>query len=109
MKKLAFVFALLLCMFALAGCKKSAIQGTWTDETGVVYSFNSDMTFSIDIGDDIMVGGTFSIEEDSDQVIFTIATPEGQPIIDQATFTLDEKGDTLTIVGKDGTKTVLYK
>lgn len=109
MKKLAIICALVLCLFALAGCKKSPIQGTWADEDGVVYTFNSDMEFFIDIGNDIAVGGTFAIEEDSDQVVFTMSIPDGQPVVEKATFTIDDEADTLTFVGADGTTTVLYK
>jgi len=109
MKKLAVILAMILCLFALTGCKKSAIQGTWKDDQGNEFNFNKDMTFTIDIGNDIAVGGSFAIAQNSDQVLFTIQVPEGTTIESRATFVLDDKANTLTFKGEDGTTTVLHQ
>jgi hypothetical protein len=109
MKRIAVVFALLLCVFALAGCKKSAIQGEWRDDAGVVYNFTKDFAFTIDIGDDVVVGGTFAIEEGSDKVVFTFITPGGENIVSEATFAFSDDGDTLSFTGADGLASVLHK
>jgi outer membrane lipoprotein-sorting protein len=109
MKKLAVLLALMMALLMLTGCKKSDIQGDWKDATGTVYSFKADMTFAIDTGSQIAVGGTFSIAKDSDQVIFTMTAPAGTTVTSQATFTLSADGKTLTFTGADGTVTQLTK
>ena len=108
MKKMAVALSALLCLFLFAGCGKSTpIQGTWMDDAGTVYRFEKDLTFSIDTGDEITVGGTFSVPEESNQVTFLMSIPEGQPVTTQATFAIED--DTLTITGTDGSVTVLHK
>jgi hypothetical protein len=109
MKKLIVLLVALLCLIALTGCQKNAIQGTWTDEHGIKYTFNGDNTFTIDTGNDVVVGGTFTITQGSDLVVFTINTPQGQPVISQSTYVLDNKAKTLTFHGSDGSTTLLHQ
>ncbi len=114
MKKLTVFLAVLLCMFALTGCKKSAIEGTWVDASGTTYTFDKNMSFAINVSPDVVVGGTFSIVKDANKkdtnvIVFTMNVASGQPVTSQATFTIDSKTNTLTFVGTDGLTTVLTK
>ena len=114
MKKLTAILAALLCVFALAGCKASAIEGTWVEASGATYTFNKDMSFAINVNPEVVVSGTFSIVKDANKkdtnvIVFTLNVPSGQPVVSQATFTIDSKANTLTFVGTDGLTTVLTK
>lgn len=108
MKKMAVALSALLCLFLFAGCGKSTpIQGTWADDVGNVYRFEKNLTFSIDTGDEISIGGTYSVPKESNQVSFVMNMPEGQPVTTEGTFVIEDK--TLTITGTDGSVTVLHK
>ena len=114
MKKVTVLLAVILCMFALTGCKKSVIEGKWLDASGTTYTFNSDMTYAINVSADVVVGGSFSIlkdanKKDTNQIVFTLNVPSGQPIVSQATFTIDSNAKMLTFVGTDGTTTLLHQ
>jgi hypothetical protein len=109
MKKLSVIIAAILCVVLLAGCKATAIEGTWKDDSGVTYLFDKNMKFSININADTTVTGSFAIPKDSNQITLTMDAPSGQAVVKVATFKLDTttKPATLTIVGQDGATSVL--
>ncbi|MBQ9988784.1 MAG: hypothetical protein IJP30_03515 [Clostridia bacterium] len=108
-KVVALVLCLLLCVLPLTGCKKSPIQGDWADSAGNIYSFTSDMTFTINTGDEILFGGTFEVDEEAGTVTFTVDVPMGEAVQMTAKYdTSVKKTLTLTSV-TDGSVSTLTR
>ena len=112
MKRIS-LFLFFLCALVLVGCGQSyPFSGTYTEEgTGYTYEFNNSKQFLINPNqeEELAIGGSFTWEKDSNEIVLTIDPPEGERITRTVTFTLDEESGTFTLTDEDGNVSVLNK
>ncbi len=110
MKKFSLALAVLLCALWMAGCAPaSVVEGKWADAAGNTYTFTSKGTYTIDTGDDIVVGGTYTINQEASTIETTLTVTPGNTVTKGASFAYDKDQKTLTLTEQDGTQTVLTK
>ena len=99
----AVVVAMVLAL-ALTGCgEEPTVQGSWTDQDGVMYEFNEDGSAEIvDAAMDTSATGTWETGEDTLTLEFDDA---GKVTVDIVTLTADE----LVIEDGDGAQYTLTK